>query len=71
MMRIQLTRKLANRINGVDLSERHVGDIIELPPREADVLLAEEWARPVADDRQDQNSAPGSRGGSRRPPGNG
>ena len=43
-MRIQLTRKLADKVNGVDLSKRSVGDIFELPQRAAQILLDEGWA---------------------------
>jgi hypothetical protein len=47
-MRLRLTRKLAHVINGVDLSRTEVGGIIDLPRREADMLLAEGWAEPEA-----------------------
>ena len=40
-MRVWLTRKLAERIDGVDLSGRQVGDVLELSPREAALLMAE------------------------------
>ena len=43
-MRVRLTKKLANRIDGVDICAHRVGDIMDLPPREARLLLAEEWA---------------------------
>jgi hypothetical protein len=43
-MRVRLTRKLANELDGVNLSECQVGDLIELPDREASLLVAEEWA---------------------------
>jgi hypothetical protein len=60
-MRVWLTRKYAERLNGVDLSGRHVGDVIDLPQAEAKLLVAEEWALPdrrssVRDeDRSDDN----------------
>jgi hypothetical protein len=41
-----LTRKLAEKIDGVNLKSHHVGDVLELPTRDARLLLAEEWARP-------------------------
>jgi hypothetical protein len=44
-MRVRVTRKLADLINGIDLSSRHVGDIIELPGRDAEILIAEGWAK--------------------------
>jgi len=44
-MKVWLTRKYAERIDGIDLSGRHVGDVLDLPPVQADLLLAEEWAK--------------------------
>jgi len=46
-MRIRLTRKLAECIDGVDLSRYAVGDVLELTPRDAQLLTAEQWAVPV------------------------
>jgi hypothetical protein len=46
-MRIRLTRKFAELIDGIDLSRRRVGDVIDLPVQEARTLIAEGWA--VAD----------------------
>lgn len=43
-MRVRLTRKLAECIDGVDLSRSRTGDILELSPREARLLLSEQWA---------------------------
>lgn len=45
---VRLTHKLAAAIDGIDLSTRHVGDRLALPPREARLLVAEGWAEPVA-----------------------
>jgi hypothetical protein len=42
-MRVRLTRKFAERIDGVDLSNVGVGDIIDLPERKARTLVAEGW----------------------------
>ena len=47
-MRVRLTRKLAERIDGVDLSRSRTGDILDLSPQEAGLLVSEEWAVPVA-----------------------
>lgn len=44
-MRVWLTRKYAERIDGVDLSGRQIGDVIDLPQVEAQLLVAEEWKR--------------------------
>lgn len=54
MVKVRLTRKLAQMINGIDLSQNTTGDAIELTPREAEILIAEGWAEPVgsADDRE-------------------
>ena len=43
-MRVCLTRKLAERIDGVDLSCHDVGESFDLPEFEGRLLLAEEWA---------------------------
>ena len=43
-MRIQLTRKLAECLNGIDLSRYTVGDVLTVPRREAELLIAEGWA---------------------------
>jgi hypothetical protein len=55
-MRIQLTRKLADVVNGIDLSKRSVGDVFELPHHAAKVLVDEGWAtlidRRVTPDRR-------------------
>ena len=42
-MRVRLTRKFAERIDGVDLSNVAVGDVIDLPERKARTLIAEGW----------------------------
>ena len=44
-MRIRLTRKLADCLDGVDVSRYSVGDVLDLPEREAALLVAEEWAQ--------------------------
>lgn len=43
-MKVRLTRKLAELINGVDLSQVHAGDTLELTERDARTLIAEGWA---------------------------
>ena len=45
-MRIRLTRKLADCLDGVDVSHYRVGDVLNLPTREALLLVAENWAVP-------------------------
>ena len=42
-MRVRVTRKFAEQIDGVDLSKVAVGDVIDLPERQARTLIAEGW----------------------------
>ena len=44
-MHIRLVRKLANFLNGVDLTHRRVGDLFDCPEAEGRILVLEEWAR--------------------------
>src|SRR5262245_24424311 len=43
-MWVRLTRKLAELLEGVDLSNRRVGDAFEVPDRQGRLLIAEGWA---------------------------
>jgi hypothetical protein len=43
-MQIQLVRKLANHLDGIDVTAYQQGDVMDLPPREAELLIAERWA---------------------------
>jgi hypothetical protein len=61
-MRIRLSRKLSPLLNGVDISRQSVGDVIDLPRRDAELLLAEGWALPAIDD----NFKPSKAGGAAR-----
>ena len=45
-MRVCLTHKYAEMLDGVDLSKKDVGDVLDLAPRDARLLLAEQWAIP-------------------------
>jgi hypothetical protein len=47
-MEILLTRKFANCLDGIDLSDCQVGDVIEVPEPHANLLIAEGWALPVS-----------------------
>ena len=51
-MLIRLTRKLADCLDGVDVSHYSVGDVLDVPRREAHMLVAEGWAEPAADGPQ-------------------
>ncbi len=46
-VRVTLVRKLAEIIDGVDLSGRAVGDSFHVAAEHARLLLAEEWAVPA------------------------
>ena len=43
-MRVRLLRKLAERIDGVDLSRHAVGDTFSVSAEDARLLIAEGWA---------------------------
>jgi hypothetical protein len=45
-MKVVLVRKLAEVMDGVDLSEYRNGDIVDLPTPAARLLVAESWAVP-------------------------
>jgi hypothetical protein len=51
-MKVRLTRKHAERIDGIDLRGREPGDLLDLPPREARMIVAEQWAIPERRERQ-------------------
>jgi hypothetical protein len=43
-VRLRLTRKLAEEIDGINLANHEVGDQMDLPERKAELLIAEGWA---------------------------
>jgi hypothetical protein len=43
-MRVRLTRKLAECVDGVDLRAHTVGDVMDVSQRDARLLIAEQWA---------------------------
>jgi hypothetical protein len=43
-MKVRLTRKFADLINGLDLSKAHTGETLDLSQRDAEMLMAEGWA---------------------------
>src|SRR5690242_3085742 len=43
-MRVRLIRKLSDTIDGVDIADYRVGDVIDLDAAEARLLIAEVWA---------------------------
>lgn len=48
---VRLLRKYADMIDGVDLHQATVGDRLDLPPRDANILMAEGWAVRADDER--------------------
>jgi hypothetical protein len=46
-MLVRLTKKLAEVVNGIDISFCSEGDVIELPEAHALLLIAERWAEPA------------------------
>lgn len=48
VMRVRLVRKLADLLDGVDVSGHRSGDILELSHHDAELLIAERWAEPEA-----------------------
>jgi len=63
-VRIRLTRKLANALNGVDLRATAVGDVVDVPAGLAGMLIEEGWAEVMAVERP--SSADDRRAGSER-----
>lgn len=45
-MKVRLTRKLADEIDGVNLSGHEVGEVVDVSPADARLLFAERWAVP-------------------------
>ena len=52
---VRLTRKLADRIDGIDLTQRQVGDVLLVPSSHARLLVAEGWAEVVAPSSADRD----------------
>jgi hypothetical protein len=51
-MKVRLTRKYAERIDGIDLRNQQVGDVIDMPEPQARLLLLEQWALPERREEQ-------------------
>ena len=45
-MQVRLIRRLAERIDDIDLSRHRFGDLLALSPRDTAMLIAEGWALP-------------------------
>jgi hypothetical protein len=63
-MKVRLSRVLADYLDGVDVRNRHAGDVLDLPEAQARLLVAEQWAVP---ERRSIDVPPAS--GERRRPG--
>jgi hypothetical protein len=55
-VKVQLTKKLVQIFNDVDLTCVREGDTLELPARDARILLAAEWALRVEQSKADKDS---------------
>jgi hypothetical protein len=67
-LRIRLIRKIADIIDGIDLSRRKAGEIVEVSARDAAVLFAEGWAEAApARRRSNANTQPASNDAARSP----
>jgi len=55
-VKVKLTKKFAEILNGVDLSRARSGDVLDIPPRDASLLLASEWALPVEEEIRERNT---------------
>jgi hypothetical protein len=55
MVRVRLTRKFANSIDGVDLRKVKPGDVFDVSPDQARILIAEGWGQA---DENDKYTAP-------------
>lgn len=60
-MKIRLTRKFAEAIDGVNVSRSAVGDVLDLLSPDARLLIAEGWAVAVDESEEDQRSKAGER----------
>lgn len=49
---VRLIRKYAEMIDGVNLEDAKVGDQLELPRHDAEILIAEGWAERAANERR-------------------
>lgn len=70
-MKVRLTQKFSEQINGVDLSKAHTGDTLDLTDRDARTLIAEGWAeflagKPGRDRAHDKPKGPRAPGRTKR-----
>ena len=60
-MTVRLTVKLAHVVDGIDLTHCDEGDVLELSPRDAQLLIAEGWAELVDRTSTETRHAAGAR----------
>jgi hypothetical protein len=66
-VKVRLTRKLAPFVDGIDLSGHEVGDVFDLPPEDARLVIAEDWAVPERRMSHNGSSPYRRRAGDQRP----
>jgi hypothetical protein len=52
--RVRLIRKLAPVLNGVDLSQVQIGDVIQVPEATAAMLIREGWGELVPEEQNEK-----------------
>ena len=50
-MKVRLTKKLAEQLDGIDVSDRQEGDVLDLSAHDAAMLVEERWAIPERRER--------------------
>ena len=55
---VRLTKKLANVMDGVDVSHARTGDILNVSDSHGKMLIAEEWAEPFDSTDSGSTSSP-------------
>jgi hypothetical protein len=68
-MKVRLTQKLSELIDGVDLSKANKGDTLDLTENDARTLIAEGWAAPLYGGRRPDRDRAHDKPRSRRTPG--
>jgi hypothetical protein len=68
-MKVRLTQKLSEVIDGVDLSNASAGDTLDLTENDAKTLIAEGWAAPLYGGRRPDPDRAHDKPRGRRTPG--
>lgn len=61
LMKVRLTKKLAEQLDGVDVSARREGDVLDLSAHDAKMLVEERWAIPERRERSESIHGRGRR----------